>query len=634
MSKLIWCANASLLTVLIAGTSVGQQLQQTGGARQNGQIEGLVISANSNQPLRGATVRLRHPERTATPIPPAYTVSTDDSGRFLFENVEPGPYLLSAERTGFLRRDYAARADATWGTVLKISPGQILTHVNIELRRQGTIAGRVADETGEAVTNAQVWASTVTYIHGRRQLQSTNWVPVDATGGFVIAGLEPGDYYIRADKKHRPMMDCIGASDRQSDVFVTTYYPRSLDASGAVPVTVGAGEDVRGLSIVMRSSPAVTVRGQAAIPNGVRPQFIGLRKKGTNEIQDLVNHSVARTAADGTFEFCGVSPGDYIVETEHFGPEAEVNGYRHLVGRTEVIVGDKNIDDVRLLLTRPLELRGRIQIQGASGAAQDGTGAVPQITPAPTPSENANSAQGPAAGTSSAPPAANSNSAATQVPPPPKRAPDRVPRVVFAGADTVQNTAPLSQIVVTLNPDWMAYGSTSASAADGAFHFERVTPDRYRVELLSLPRGTYVQSMTFNGNDLTNQMLDLTSGSGGELNIVLSPKASDISGFLHDSDGKPYSNAIVSAWTQEQTDDPYTALSDQTGKFEIGNLPPGKYFVVAWENIDVGLATSKTFCERFRSRAASVELSDSSQSSADVPLIAPAQVTRELANYR
>ena len=66
-------------------------------------LEGKVLSL-SGEPLRKATLHLR-----AAPGSSAnYSVSSDATGKFVFDDIEPGRYSLSAERTGYVPQFFGA----------------------------------------------------------------------------------------------------------------------------------------------------------------------------------------------------------------------------------------------------------------------------------------------------------------------------------------------------------------------------------------------------------------------------------------------------------------------------------------------------------------------------------------------
>jgi protocatechuate 3,4-dioxygenase beta subunit len=100
----------------VAGVvAIAQQAPQpaTGAANQKPiRLEGRVVGLNGD-PVRKANVRLQG-SGPAIPVqnsqgPTSYLQTTDDAGKFVFDNVAPGSYTLSADKNGFLAARYGAR---------------------------------------------------------------------------------------------------------------------------------------------------------------------------------------------------------------------------------------------------------------------------------------------------------------------------------------------------------------------------------------------------------------------------------------------------------------------------------------------------------------------------------------------
>ncbi len=82
-------------------------------------LEGRVTSLSTGEAVRKATLRLRMAQSGGVgyagsgPMDMSnYTSTSDTEGKFLFEDVEPGRYTLSAERAGFVRQIYPVQSRA------------------------------------------------------------------------------------------------------------------------------------------------------------------------------------------------------------------------------------------------------------------------------------------------------------------------------------------------------------------------------------------------------------------------------------------------------------------------------------------------------------------------------------------
>src|SRR6266446_4629229 len=140
-----------------------------------GLLEGKVVSL-SGEPLRKATLHLR-----AAPGPAApgivntpgqtsnYSVPSDATGNFHFDGIEPGRYLLLAERSGFVSQSYGARGPNRAGLPLTVAAGGRLAGLTITMTPQGIISGRVEDEDGDPLTGVQVMVYRLGYQGGQKQ---------------------------------------------------------------------------------------------------------------------------------------------------------------------------------------------------------------------------------------------------------------------------------------------------------------------------------------------------------------------------------------------------------------------------------------------------------------------------------
>ena len=155
----------------------------------------------------------------------------------------------------------------------------------------------------------------------------------------------------------------------------------------------------------------------------------------------------------------------------------------------------------------------------------------------------------------------------------------------------------MEKMHITLNPATSAQGlgdsKTADVAKDGAFIFSNCDPLPYVVEF-DLPVGLYARSITFNQQDVSAGVVDLSSGSGGDLEIRVRAGTATITGTVQGipnrvpaSAGGPGANSrAVSIFlipSKFRADSPSRVLRTQVkdGDFTLQNVPPGDYFAVA-----------------------------------------------------
>ena len=167
----------TLLAVLAFGAVAAAQAR----------VEGRVMSTNG-EPVRKATVRLGGGQPTVT-----YVEVSGADGRFVFENVAPARYLVTAQKAG-----YAPLASGTVpGFVL--AGGESKRDVEIRLTPNSVVTGVVTDFDGDPVSNVQIQLMRRAYTQGRMRLQAASAGSTDDRGRFRVTGVAPGRYYVLAN---------------------------------------------------------------------------------------------------------------------------------------------------------------------------------------------------------------------------------------------------------------------------------------------------------------------------------------------------------------------------------------------------------------------------------------------------
>src|SRR5262245_57266059 len=163
----------------------GQRQFKTGTAR----IRGRVISSETGGPVRRAQVRISGPEIAAK------TALTDAEGRYEFRELPAGRFNMSTSKSGFVTVQYGQTRPFESGKAIDLADAQVIEKADIQMPRGSVVSGRILDEFGDPVADANVSALRSTWVNGRRRLQPTGRMSqTNDLGQYRIYGLPPGDY--------------------------------------------------------------------------------------------------------------------------------------------------------------------------------------------------------------------------------------------------------------------------------------------------------------------------------------------------------------------------------------------------------------------------------------------------------
>jgi protocatechuate 3,4-dioxygenase beta subunit len=310
-------------------------------------VDGMVVNAATGEGLRRAAVTLRRTDATRGQVGPAsYTAPTDNEGKYRFTAIEPGTYVLSAERTGFT----APRSPGP----IKLDSSQKANGLIVMMTPHAVITGRVLDEEGEPLVNADVQASSLGYYQGQKQLSRAGGTTTNDLGEYRVFGLPPGRYFVSATARSNPVI-------APADDYVTTYYPRTTDPAVAVPLQVAAGAQMRNIDVTVAKVHTMTVSGKVEcdVEGQKRTIFLTLAPRMALGIASMgVGSRGAAIHADGAFEIPRVVPGGYMLIAT-----ATVDDKRYL-SRVALQVGATSLEGVQVHIRTGAAITGRMRVEG------------------------------------------------------------------------------------------------------------------------------------------------------------------------------------------------------------------------------------------------------------------------------
>lgn len=158
-------------------------------------------------------------------------------------------------------------------------------------------------------------------------------------------------------------------------------------------------------------------------------------------------------------------------------------------------------------------------------------------------------------------------------------------------------------------------------ADDGTFRIEDLQRERYGIVLENLPEGFYVKSIRLADADVAYSGVDLTAGSAGPVEVLVSPKAGAVFGTVR---GAPNATVVLLPKEKERHGFPasyHQAASDENGRFVFKNVVPGDYLVYAWEDVEAGAWLDPDFLKPLESKGTAVSVAESAQVTVEVNLV-------------
>jgi hypothetical protein len=542
-----------LVTALLAL----QAPQQAG----TGVIQGRVIRVGGTEPIADAQVFLN---RGNTPGAggagqrggggagaPVVLAITDDSGSFVFKDLAPGRYTVTAQHKKY-SGPFMNSPDPSVGVTVAI--GQAVEAL-IAMTPTAVIRGRIRDASGQFASNVQVEALVIAYPNGLPSLMSALTKASDDRGEYRLYGMPPGDYYIGATPRPPSAIAALAGGDRS----VKTFYPNEFDIARATKITIHGGEEIPNIDITIQAPQMFKISGTvsttvpvAAAPPTAQGAFAVIQQNQNATIQLLLNSrdttrpeggnsggtSVSMTAASaGPFEIANVLPGSYDLVAVFNG-----NSAAPAFARTVVDVRNQDVGGVNMTIRAGMQVRGSISVDGSAPKA----GSV---------------------------------------------------RMALTPADALRRVG----VALPANV-----------AADGSFNIEQGCPDgHFRISVAPLGGDLYIEDIRQGSSSIYDAGFEIRGRNPDPIQVIIKSGAGTLDGTVQDAAGKPMLGgtvALVPATRRQNDALYYTGRTDSTGAFILRGIAPGDYKLFAWDVMPTGAHTNAAFLEKYEERASSVTI--------------------------
>ena len=314
-----------LLSGLILALTLGAAAQPPSGSQikgPNGRVFGRVLEAGAEVPIPGASIVFAFRGRSRL------QAVTDQDGRYSFEELEPGPYRLTVQKTGYVPLDPAS-VPTYW-----VLAGQSLEVAAVSLQKGGVVAGRILDGFGEPMVDISVRAvKPGAAIDRMGEASRTNDL-----GEFRVFGLAPGEYIVAASP--RP----FGGDALSRTMVSSTFYPGTPDPSAAQVLVVSAGQTISGIEF--RTVMAATFKVSGVVVDELGMPIAGATVVLAGDSRasgGIAAGIVGETRSDGAgmFSINAVTSGKYYA-TAKMPPSDPV----------QVIVTDADVPGVTIVVPR------------------------------------------------------------------------------------------------------------------------------------------------------------------------------------------------------------------------------------------------------------------------------------------
>ena len=302
--------------------------------RPGSSIAGRITDANSGEAVVGVTVRLLGSQenvfdlmRGGRSAGGSRSAKTDEEGAYQIEGIPPAPYrvTLDTSDTGYLFRSENSFS-------LDVAEAMDYEGVDFTLERGGSVTGTVTGNAGIPVEDATVILMPAQMLRaafrGMDTLDPSAFQPkhanTDGDGNYTVRGV---DY----DSEMRVVVQSDEFARAQSDVFAL---------SKAVP-------DVR---VDMTLSPGSAIEGTAHYPDGAPASAVRLILfPGSGENwQGFMGPGLGTTDAEGKFRIEHVNAGSYLLRPER---DLEVRGFKQTTDAVNVSVdGKTDVKDIEVVV--------------------------------------------------------------------------------------------------------------------------------------------------------------------------------------------------------------------------------------------------------------------------------------------
>jgi hypothetical protein len=304
----------------------------------NCEADGSVVNSLTGEPIPRARVESMIQSRAGT--------TADAAGRWKISGLPCGRVNLSAAKTGFLSSPKPTPV---------LSADSPLHDLRLELIPQSVVTGKVLDEAGDPIQNANVLVYTSRVQDGRRSFYPGAGANSNDLGEFRISGLAVGKAILCALGPSQPPM----ADPPDGTVLGERCYPGPVEGGGASALNLAAGREAR-VDFTLARVPAARIRGRITGVGERTGAMVSLNPRTGS--RGGVQSRPATMQPGGAFELRGVAPGAWLLTVDYW------ESTTRLSARVPVDVNGVDIDGIVVPLESGFVVTGNVRVAPQTGA--------------------------------------------------------------------------------------------------------------------------------------------------------------------------------------------------------------------------------------------------------------------------
>jgi hypothetical protein len=192
--------------------------------------------------------------------------------------------------------------------------------------------------------------------------------------------------------------------------------------------------------------------------------------------------------------------------------------------------------------------------------------------------------------------------------------------VVWEGKPSTENEG-LILSAASPETEFGAFGQSTVDK-ESRFLWKDMSEGQFRVEVFGMGKDCYVKEIRV-GENLAEGNLIKLGKSSGEVQITISSHGARVGGAVLTTESLPVANAWAVAvaensWVGKKA---WSVTTDQNGHYELRGLPPGKYRVYSWQDLEEGSWEDPEVLKEYEEKGISLELQDGDAKVLDLSLI-------------